>query len=52
MHNLDGSQAGIRVREWYDPAQGQGGTDMIAVELSDHEKVIQNDAGYLFTSVL
>jgi hypothetical protein len=25
---------------------------MIAVELSDHEKVIQNDAGYLFTSVL
>jgi hypothetical protein len=52
MHNLEGSTQGIRAREWYDPALGQGGTDMIAVELSDHEKVIQNDAGYLFTSVL
>jgi hypothetical protein len=52
MHNLDGSKNGVRVREWYEPAQGQGGTDMVAVELSDCEKVIQNDAGYLFTSVL
>lgn len=52
MQNLDGSQNGVRVREWHDPAQGQGGTDFVAVELSDDEKVIQNDAGYLFTSVL
>lgn len=52
MHNLEGSTNGIRVREWFDPGRGQGGTDMTAVELSDHAKVIQNDAGFLFTSVL
>lgn len=52
MFNLEGGVNGIRVREWFDPGRGQGGTDMTAVELSDHAKVIQNDAGFLFTSVL
>jgi len=52
MFNIEGGTNGIRVREWFDPGRGQGGTDMTAVELSDQAKVIQNDAGYLFTSVV
>lgn len=51
-HNLPGSVKGIRVREWHDPSAGVGGCDFKACELKDAEKVIQNDAGYLFTSVL
>jgi hypothetical protein len=49
--NLPGSSQGMRARQWHDPAQGIGGTDFVAVELKDDEKVVQNDAGYLLTSV-
>jgi hypothetical protein len=50
--NLPGSQKGFRVREWREEGEGIGGTDYVAAEHKDDENIIQNDAGYLFTSVL
>jgi hypothetical protein len=42
---------GIQVRAWETPGTGIGGSETIQVEFSDDEKVIQNDMGYLITSV-
>ena len=50
--NLPGSKNGIRAREWHVEEEGIGGTDMVAVEHKDDEVIVQNDAGYLMTSVL
>ncbi|MGE0400835.1 MAG: hypothetical protein AB7T06_29260 [Kofleriaceae bacterium] len=50
-HNLPGAVNGIRVRRWHNPDAGLGGSDYVACELKDDEKIIQNDAGYLFTGV-
>lgn len=49
--NADGSSDGILVREWHDPNVGTDGADTIAVSLKDDEKIVQNDAGHLFTGV-
>lgn len=50
--NLPGSSKGFRVREWHKDDEGIGGTDYVAAEHKDDEVVVQNDAGYLLTSVL
>lgn len=50
-HDLPGGVGGMRVRRWHDPSLGVGGGDYVACELKDDEKVVQNDAGYLITSV-
>lgn len=42
---------GIEVRTWDEPSVGKGGSEAIQVEMSDDEKIIQNDMGYLLTSV-
>lgn len=41
----------INVREWHEPAEGYNGTDFVAAEHKDDEKVIQDDQGYLITGV-
>lgn len=42
---------GIAVRRWFDPAKGRGGSEVVQVEHSDDEVAVQNDLGYLWTSV-
>jgi hypothetical protein len=42
---------GIQVRSWDEPAVGVRGSEAIQVSFSDDEKVVQNDMGYLLTSV-
>lgn len=42
---------GIAVRRWYDASIGRGGADVVQVEHSDDEVFVQNDMGYLWTSV-
>lgn len=50
--NLGGSSNGILAREWFVEDEGTEGTDYVAVTHEDDEVVIQDDAGYLITSVL
>lgn len=47
----DGGDQGVVTRMWNDPAIGKGGSDIVQVEFSDDEKVIQNDMGYLLTGL-
>lgn len=42
---------GMQVRTWDEPARGEGGSTAVQVEFADDEKVVQNDMGYLLTSV-
>lgn len=48
---IEGAINGVGTREWHMANEGIGGTDHVAVELQDDEGVVQNDAGYLLTSV-
>lgn len=45
------AQPGIQVRTWDSPSMGIGGSETIQAEFSDDEKIVQNDMGYLLTSV-
>lgn len=49
--NMEGGAGGMLVREWNEPALGTEGTDMIAITHRDDEFVIQDDSGYLITTV-
>ena len=42
---------GLQVRTWDEPSIGKGGSEAIQVEVSDDEKIVQADMGYLLTSV-
>lgn len=42
---------GMQVRSWETPGTGIGGSETVQVEFSDDEKIVQNDMGYLLTSV-
>lgn len=42
---------GIEVRTWESPEKGVKGSKTVQVGFSDDEKIIQNDMGYLLTSV-
>ena len=42
---------GLQVRTWDEPSIGKGGSEAIQVEVSDDEKIVQADMGYLITSV-
>lgn len=46
------AEPGIQVRAWDSPGIGIGGAETIQVEFSDDEKVVQDDMGYLLTSVI
>lgn len=48
---LAGASDGILVREWHVEDAGTEGTDMIAVTHEDDEVIVQDDQGYLITSV-
>jgi hypothetical protein len=48
---IAGSSNGILVREWHVENEGTEGTDHLAVTHEDCEKVIQNNQGFLLTSV-
>ncbi|MCU0677760.1 MAG: hypothetical protein MUE69_33905 [Myxococcota bacterium] len=50
MQDGDGVD-GLRVRRWYDPNLGDGGSEVVQAEHSDAEKFVQNDMAYLWTSV-
>ena len=52
LENVTEDNRGIVTRKWHDPSQGIGGSDIVQVEFSDDEKVVQNDMGYLFEGVL
>ena len=43
---------GLQVRTWEEPSIGKGGSEAIQVEVSDDEKIVQADMGYLLTSVI
>jgi hypothetical protein len=43
--------APIAVRTWDAPKRGRGGSQAVQVELSDAEKVVQNDKGYCLTAI-
>lgn len=45
-------QPGMTVRRWDEPGIGIGGSEAVQVEFSDDEKAVQNDLGYLYTSVV
>lgn len=45
-------QPGIETRRWNDQSVGKGGSDIVQVEFSDDEVVVQNDQGYLLQGVL
>jgi hypothetical protein len=47
-----GSQNGILAFEWLENNQGLGGTEFTSAGFYDHEKIVQNDAGYQLRSVL
>lgn len=49
-HRVDGG-AGIVVRTWDEPKRGRGGSEVVQVEHSDDEVVVQNDMGYCLTGV-
>lgn len=51
-HKSDGAPDGILVREWHEADEGTEGVDYVAVTHKDDEVVVQNDQGYLITSVL
>lgn len=48
---VDGQEP-MRVRRWFNPEKGHGGSEVVQVEHADDEKMIQDDMGYLWTSVL
>lgn len=50
MQDGDGVD-GLRVRRWYDPNIGDGGSEVVQAEHSDAEEFVQNDMAYLWTSV-
>lgn len=43
---------GIEVRTWEEPSVGVKGAEAIQPSFSDDEKIVQNDMGYLITSVV
>lgn len=49
-HTLEG-ESPIQVRRWYEAGRGRGGSEAVQVEHSDDEVMVQNDMGYLWTSV-
>ena len=48
---IAGGANGILVREWHVEDDGTEGTDYIAVTHEDDEVVVQNNQGFLLTSV-
>lgn len=42
----------LEVRRWFDPSIGRGGSEVVQIEHSDDEVMVQDDMGYLFTDVL